>query len=252
MKHSCFRMIGIFFLMITILGVNGCYSSIVDAEITVNSNGSGKAKIVAEADTLFGMEDYFWEEIKALENKLRKNNINVSTNRHKGKDTVSATMNIRSKNIVEDLNQLGYQNISVTHHIEGRKHRIEIMDNMGIKSLKLNMPGKVLESNGYHTGSTVQWENTPQLFMEEQNCWAVSKTSGFAGTTLIFIILILFGVVLLVLKKKKTNYVSLSENLSHTNHSLSVFPEPERFCTECGNPMDPLETFCSECGSKRE
>jgi hypothetical protein len=259
MMYSFFRKTGFSLLIFIALALSACSSNIVDAEITLNKNGSGSAKIVAEAEALLGMEELFWEELDEVERGLRKKNINANISRHTGQDKVSATIRIRSNDIVEDFNQLGdddYDDFEILHFVDGKSHRVEITDKIGIQSIKLNMPGRVIESNGNHYDSTVRWENPPSLYIVKQNYWAVSESSGigsFGSVGLIFVLaFIIFGIIFLVVKRKKPVVENLYDGTSHFENIPPSFSKRERFCSECGNPMDPSERFCSECGTKRE
>jgi hypothetical protein len=76
----------------------------------------------------------------------------------------------------------------------------------------------------------------------------------FLGQTYLIlgIIVILFGIILLLVKKKKPVIANLQNSTSRTKNIPPPFPKRGRFCSECGNPMDSSERFCSECGAKRE
>ena len=205
----------------------------MELDITINSNSSGKANITIAATDPFnnGFVDEIIEDIRYKDPQAK---IKESYN---GLNKVAEI-----KFSFQDVSELSEYGFYISHNRYDDKHYVEINENTGVPvKLTLNMPGRIISSNGNYSGSRVTWE---KAYMSEPY-WAESEESGvgsLATVLQIVILVIILTVLILYFWSKKSKVVS--SNLGISKHS--------RYCRNCGMKVAQTERFCANCGHPQE
>jgi hypothetical protein len=251
-KRILVKMLCFFCIAILMFTQSGCAE--MEMDLTVNRDGSGKASIgLTSLDTYLNSE--FTNAIQKLRKQLKDEGIQAKITESTKNNLKHAKIELSSKNISRDSKKISdLVGISIQHELNGKTHRVTVKDNEGmLTKLSIKMPGKITDSNGNASGSSVRWDIDPYEFtMGEKSWWAESGSSGAgsasssAGSGSPFLVLgiiaFILGIVVFFLKKNKPS-IEAYETSAQAQGG---------FCMECGNPMNPSEQFCSECGARRE
>jgi len=213
--------------------LNGCVD--VELGLTVNRDGSGKGEwTIAATDAMYN------DMIDELIREVGEDPTATITERYEdGRKIVNIKGSFQN---VDELSGFGSP-VAVTHRRDNRRHRveIEIKENMPMK-LSLAMPGKILESNGNFSGSTVSWGTTAIGHIY----WAESEEAA-GGIPLAFVIAslaVIGGILFWRLQKSRVSSGAMASMAASSREAKG------KFCTSCGSPLAPGERFCSQCGSK--
>lgn len=246
------KRISLFCLVFFLFCLTGCAE--MEMDLIINRDGSGKAIIeLTSLDTFTNSE--FANAIQDLRKQLKDEGIQAKITESTKNQLKQAKVEISSKNISRDSQKISdVVGVAIHYELNGKTHRVTVKDNKSMMTrLSIKMPGKITNTNGDVSGSTVRWDINPFEFsMEEKSWWAESGSSSAggashsAGSGSLFLVL---GVVAFFLG---VGLIFLKKNKPAINAYDSSVVAQGRFCTECGSPMSPLEQFCSECGARRE
>lgn len=264
-KKQLFLWIALIAFML--LFVSGCIE--VALEFAFEPDGSGQAKITyTAADPMYN--DFIQEMMDDMEQDPQPGT-KVSSTMVDGKKALIMEVSFSSTSELDELD------LGITYTIRDGVHRFELPppgeDEMPMPipiSLSVSMPGKIIDSNGNVSGSTVTWPSGPMT----QTYWVESEEGGLAAGGLLTYLLIATGVVALILviliifmikgKKKQPAYSGAygqySPGPGYTPVPGSGYapgPPPAQAsqqgpgCSNCGNPLGPNDTFCSVCGTQK-
>ncbi len=209
--------------------LSGCID--MDLDLTLDNDGSGRAKIS------IGAQDAMYNEfVEELVEEMKADNPGVSISQNIVDNKMVAELDVPFNN-VRELDEYGFD---VRHTKTDGIHRIEIARVEGANvSATVNMPGKVTDTNGNASGSTVTWETSSMTGAY----WAESEESGSILLTIIMIAAAVLLIVIIVL-------VFMMKGKSKTPSYAAAGGPQGKFCINCGNPMGPQENFCNTCGTK--
>ncbi len=209
--------------------LSGCID--MDLDLTLDNDGSGRAKISISAQD--AMYNEFVEELVA---EMKADNPGVNISQKIVDNKMVAELDVPFNN-VRELDEYGFD---VRHTKPDGKHRIEIARVEGANvSATVNMPGKVTDTNGNASGSTVTWEASSVT----GTYWAESEESGSILLTIILIAAAILLIVIIVL-------VFVMKSKSKTPSYATAGGPQGKSCFNCGNPMGAQENFCNTCGTK--
>jgi len=226
------RLIFLYLLIIAVmlLCLSGCIE--MDLDITINQNGNGKAvMIIAATDQMY---NEFVDDMIA--DVLRNDpQAKIKERYHDNKKVADIELSF------QNVSELSAQGFHISHNHYENKHFVEIGAIQGVPiKVTLNMPGRIIQSNGSYSGSRVTWE---KAYMNDVY-WAESEESGTGGMTILFFI-ILAVIILFAMWYFLSRNKGVVQRVNGSN-------KPDSFCTNCGASIDLGDNFCIRCGVKRE
>lgn len=226
------RLIFLYLLIVAVmlLFLSGCIE--MDLDITINQNGNGKAIMaIAATDQIY---NEFVDEMIA--DVLRKDpQAKIKERYHDSKKVADIELSF------QNVSELSTQGFHISHNHYDNKHFVEIGAIQGVPvTVTLNMPGRIIQSNGSYSGSRVTWE---KAYMTDVY-WAESEVSGTGGMTIFFFI-ILAVIILFAMWYFLNRNKGVVQGVYGTN-------KPDNFCTNCGSSIGLEDNFCMRCGAKRE
>ena len=227
----------IFFILLILFLLSGCVD--MELDITLNSDRSGKADMTVTASDPF--YNGFVDDI--IEDVLRKDS--------SARITESYINNKKVADIelsFQDVSELSAQGFYISHDHYDDKHYVEIGEIHGVPvSITLNMPGRIISSNGNSSGSRVTWE---KAYMSEPY-WAESEEAALPQATLASLGPLLFIVILVILSITLVIYLRSKGKRKVVPRNIAL-SKTGNYCRNCGMKVEQAERFCANCGHPQE
>lgn len=240
MKNSRWYLYIVFLIPLILLLISGCID--LDLDITINSDRSGKFGMrVAASDPYYNeFVDEIIEDVLLQDSSAR-----ISESYRDNKKVADIELSF------QDVSELSAQGFHISHTYSENNHYVEIQEIHGVPvSISLNMPGRIISSNGKASGSRVTWD---RAYMNEPY-WAESEEAVSLETIFEILVpllpIIIIAVILLV--------VSINLLLKFRNKKRMIIPrkivqsKARNYCRNCGMKVEQGERFCGNCGHPRE
>jgi len=213
-----------------LLFLSGCIE--MDLDITINQNSNGKAVMtIAATDQMYNrFVDEMILDVLRIDPQAK-----IKERYHESKKVADIAFSF------QNVSELSAQGVYISHNHYENRHFVEIGAIRGIPiKVTLNMPGRIIQSNGSHSGSMVTWE---KAYMYDVY-WAESEVISTGVMTLLFLI-VLAAIIFLVM----WYFLSRNKGVVEGVYSMN---KPNSFCTNCGASIDLEDKFCTRCGVKRD